>query len=132
VSQFPRTQRRAFRLLGLCRSSGRYVSRFRDDLPLRQRIRAIAEARPRFGYRRIYILLKREGYRVGDERVRRLYREEGLSLRLKPKHRRKLASNLRALATPPTGASATLVDGFHARQPDRWQAFSDAHRGRYF
>jgi len=89
-------------LLDLYRSTGRYVSRFRDDLPLRQRIRAIAEARPRFGYRRIYILLKREGYRVGDERVRRLYREEGLSLRLKPKHRRKLASQLRDLATPPT------------------------------
>lgn len=102
MSQFPRAQRRAFRLLGLYRSTGRYVSRFRDDLPLRQRIRAIAEVRPRFGYRRIYIMLKREGYCVGDERVRRLYREEGLSLRRKPKHRRKLASQLRALAVPPT------------------------------
>jgi putative transposase len=77
----------------------------RDDLPLRQKIRAIAQARPRFGYRRIYILLKREGFHVGDERVRRLYREEGLSLRLKPKHRRKLASHLRVIAPAPTRPS---------------------------
>jgi len=48
-------------------------------------------------------MLKREGYRVGDERVRRLYREEGLSLRLKPRHRRKFANLLRALRTAPTG-----------------------------
>jgi putative transposase len=71
-------------------------------LPLRQKIRAIAQARPRFGYRRIYVMLKREGFRVGDERVRRLYREEGLSLRLKPRHRRKLASSLRGAESPPT------------------------------
>lgn len=46
-------------------------------------------------------MLKREGWHVGSERVRRLYREEGLRLRLRPKRRRKLASHLRVVAPPP-------------------------------
>jgi len=74
----------------------------RDEVALRQKIRAIAQARPRFGYRRICVMLRREGLRVGSERVRRLYREEGLSLRLMPKRRRKLASALRVAAAPPS------------------------------
>jgi putative transposase len=50
---------------------------------LRQRIRDIANTRVRYGYRRIHVLLKREGFQVGKERVLRLYREEGLCLRRK-------------------------------------------------
>jgi len=69
---------------------------------LRQKIRDIAQARPRFGYRRIYVMLKRDGIRIGGERLRRLYREEGLSLRLAPKRRRKLASRLRLVAPAPS------------------------------
>lgn len=101
VSKFERAERRACRLLDLNRSTCRYVSRRRDDLALRQKIRAIAQARPRFGYRRVFVMLKREGWHVGSEHVRRLYREEGLSLRLRPKRRRKLASHLRVVAAPP-------------------------------
>ena len=48
-------------------------------------------------------MLKREGLRIGSERLRRLYREEGLSLRMRPKRRRKLASYLRIVAPPPQG-----------------------------
>lgn len=70
-------------------------------MALRQKIRAIAQARPRFGYRRILVMLKREGVHIGGERLRRLYREEGLSLRMRPKRRRKLASHLRIVASPP-------------------------------
>ena len=47
-------------------------------------------------------MLKREGLRIGSERLRRLYREEGLSLRMRPKRRRKRASHLRVVAPPPT------------------------------
>ena len=47
-------------------------------------------------------MLKREGLRIGSERLRRLYREEGLSLRMRPKRRRKLASHLRVVAPPRT------------------------------
>jgi putative transposase len=46
-------------------------------------------------------MLKWQGWHVGSERVRRLYREEGLSLRLRPKRRRKVASHLRVVAPPP-------------------------------
>jgi putative transposase len=102
TAKFSRSERKACRLLGLSRSTCRYESRKRDDLALRQRIRAIAQARPRFGYRRILVMLKREGLRVGSERVRRIYRDEGLSLRLRPKRRRKLASHLRIVAPPPS------------------------------
>jgi len=101
AGKFPRTERKACRLLGISRSTCRYVSTRRDDLVLRQKIRAIAQARPRFGYRRIVVMLRREGFRVGSERVRRLYREEGLSLRMKPKRHRKLASHLRVVMPPP-------------------------------
>ena len=102
VAKFARAERRACRLLGLGRSTCRYESK-RRDMALRQKIRAIAQARPRFGYRRILVMLKREGLRIGSERLRRLYREEGLSLRMRPKRRRKLASYLRIVAPPPQG-----------------------------
>lgn len=62
---------KALRLLALHRSTGHYVLRVRADLAQRQQISAIADARSRVGHRRIYILLRREGYPVGDERIRR-------------------------------------------------------------
>jgi putative transposase len=52
------------------------------------RIREIAEARPRFGYQRVYVMLRREGWRVNLKRVRRLYRLEGLQVRLRVRKRR--------------------------------------------
>lgn len=52
------------------------------------RIREIAAARVRYGYRRIYILLLREGWKINHKRVYRLYREEGLNLRQKSKRKR--------------------------------------------
>jgi putative transposase len=72
AGKFPRSQRRACRLLELHRSTCRYEPTLRDEVALRQKIRAIAQARPRFGYRRICVMLRREGFRVGNERVRRL------------------------------------------------------------
>lgn len=66
----------------------RYRSQARDQSALRQRIKELAETRVRYGYRRLHILLRREGWRVNAKRVYRLYREEGLSLCLKrPKKR---------------------------------------------
>ena len=61
----------------------------RTELPLR--IRAIAQARVRYGYRNILALLRREGWRVGRYLVCRLYREEGLTLRQRPRRRRRVA-----------------------------------------
>ena len=65
------------------RSSHRYEATRDDQAVLRMRIREIAEARVRYGYYRIYILLRREGWTVNHKRVYRLYRKEGLSLRRK-------------------------------------------------
>ena len=61
----------------------RYRSVRPDQAPLRQRIRDLSRTRVRYGYFRIYILLRREGWLVNHKRVYRLYREDGLSLRLK-------------------------------------------------
>lgn len=64
-------------------------------MALRLRIREIAQARIRHGYRKIRVLLKREGWNVGKKLVYRLYREEGLTLRYKPRRRRCAATNRR-------------------------------------
>ena len=64
-----------------------------DQAPLRLRIRDLAAARVRYGYFRIYILLRREGWLVNHKRVYRLYREDGLSLRLRRPRRNVSAAN---------------------------------------
>ena len=75
--------RQACRCVRLHRSMYYYRTRM-DPLPaLRQRVRELAHARVRFGYRRIYILLRREGWDVGKSRFYRVYCEENLGLRRK-------------------------------------------------
>ena len=66
---------RACELSRLSRALYYYRSRRRDPTALRLRIREIAQARPRFGCQRIYVLLRRAGWRVNFKRVRRLYRK---------------------------------------------------------
>jgi putative transposase len=75
------SQRRACRLVGAGRSTVRYRRRSRDDEALRGRLRHLAAQRPRFGYRRLHVLLRREGIVVNHKRVERLYRDEGLAVR---------------------------------------------------
>jgi len=82
------SERRACRALQVDRSSHRYQSRRPDDGALRERLRPLAQARRRFGYRRIFILLRREGEPSGRNRIYRLYREEGLSVRKRRARRR--------------------------------------------
>ena len=75
--------RRACRVVQATRWSAYYRSR-RDALTaLRQRVRELAQARVRFGYRRLWVLLLREGWEVGKERFYRVYTEERLALRRK-------------------------------------------------
>ena len=66
-------------------STFRYQSTQEPRTALRLRIREIAQARIRYGYRKIRVLLKREGWNVGKKLVYRLYCEEGLALRYKPR-----------------------------------------------
>lgn len=94
---------RACRLLQISRSLHGYRSRRASQEPLRRRIRELAQARPRYGYRRIHVLLWREGWRVNLKRVRRLYRLEGLQLRLRVR-RGKRASLHRGVPPPATRA----------------------------
>ena len=75
------SERHACRVVGLSRSSVRYRDRKADDGALRERLRQLAGQRRRFGYRRLHVLLRREGTRVNHKRVYRLYREEGLAVR---------------------------------------------------
>ena len=82
------SERRACRLVGIGRSTLRYRPRARaDDQPLRQRLRELAAVRPRFGYRRLHVLLRREGVIVNHKRIERLYREEGLAVRRRTRKR---------------------------------------------
>jgi putative transposase len=63
-------------------------------------LRKLAIERPRFGYRRLHILLRRDGVRVNHKRVHRVYREQGLALRIK--RRRRLVASPRAIPAAPT------------------------------
>ena len=83
MGRYEVSERRAVRAARFCLSSIRYRS-CRDPLTaLRQRLRELAQTRVRFGYRRLLVLLRREGWEVGKKRIYRLYIEEGLALRRK-------------------------------------------------
>ncbi len=112
------SERRACRLVTLDRSSARYRSRRTSNGVLRQRLRELAHQRPRFGYRRLTVLLRREGQHVNHKRVYRLYREEGLAVRRR--RRKRIAATERApIAVPQRSGqqwamdvlSDTLADG---------------------
>jgi transposase InsO family protein len=82
------SERRACSLVGADRKMVRYQSCRPPDTELRSRLRELANERRRFGYRRLFVLLRREGEPSGVNRIHRLYREEGLSVR-KRRARRK-------------------------------------------
>jgi transposase InsO family protein len=72
---------RAFRIVGADRKMIRYRSCRPTDTRLRARLRELANERRRLGYRRLHILLRREGEPSSVNRIHRLYREAGLSVR---------------------------------------------------
>lgn len=81
--------RRACRLVFLSHSVWYYKPHRRDDSFLRMRIREIARIRIRYGFWRIFILLRREGFKDNHKRIYRIYKEEGLNLRSKRPRRNK-------------------------------------------
>jgi putative transposase len=87
------SQRRACHLVGMAPKTYRYVSRRADDGEVRVRLRALANERRRFGYRRLHILLAREGHRLNHKKLFRL--------RLQPE------------------AAAALLGGRDPGEPDR-------------
>lgn len=105
------SQRRACRLTGLSLSTCRYeAQRPAADAHLSGRITELAPERRRFGYRRIWQLLRREGLLVNHKRVYRLYHLNGLGV--KRRRRRKGLATDTSAASPPGGAQHDLVDGF--------------------
>ena len=89
------SQRRACRALSYNLSTIRYKSHREPQQALRIRLRDLAAARVHYGYRRLHLLLRREGWKINAKRVYRLYQLEGLSLRLKKT--RKRVSRLRVV-----------------------------------
>jgi len=82
------SERHACRLLGLGRSTYRYRARKAErDTALRARLKELAAKRMRFGYRRLTAMLLREGMPANHKRVYRLYREEGLAMRIRQRRR---------------------------------------------
>ena len=110
---------RTCRLAQFSRAAWYRRSRTKDQSALRMRIRDLAHARPRFGYLRIWVLLRREGWLVNRKRVRRLYRLDGLQLRMRVRRRKHIALH-RGPAPIPSGPTErwsmdfvhdTLADG---------------------
>jgi putative transposase len=75
------SERRACRVMGCCRMTMRYEAIRQDDPVLRERLKELARVRRRFGYRRLHVFLRREGYEVNHKRLFRIYREERLHVR---------------------------------------------------
>jgi putative transposase len=118
VKAFDVSERRACSALCVARSSQRYSSRRSDCAALKLRLRELALTRPRFGYVRLHVLLRREGWLVNRKKIYRLYREMGLLVRTK--RRRKFASHLRTIPAVATRTnerwtmdfvSDTTIDG---------------------
>ena len=81
VEQKSYSQRRACKLVGLAPKTYRYASRRSSDGEVRAKLRALAAERRRFGYRRLHILLARDGVKLNHKRLFRIYREERLGVR---------------------------------------------------
>ena len=82
------SERRACSIVDADRKMIRYRSRRPAETALRARLRDLANERRRFGYRRLFVLLRQEGERSGKNRIYRLYREEGLTVRKRRARRR--------------------------------------------
>ena len=94
------SERRACRVVGADRKSMRYRSTRPDDADVRMRLRDLAQQRRRFGYRRLHILLRRDGVLINRKKTQRLYTEEGLTVRKRRSRRRAVG----ARAAPPVVA----------------------------
>jgi putative transposase len=113
------SERHACGLIGMHRGSCRYQSRKPSDAGLRLRLRELAAERPRFGYRRLHIFLRREKTASGElrwpinhKRVYRLYREEGLAIRSKKRKRFRAEARM-PVALPKAANEVWTMDYTH-------------------
>ena len=110
VEHYGTSRRRACRVMRQHRSVHYYRSRKDPRTALRTRMRELAQVRIRYGYRRLQVLLRREGWRVGKNLVYRLYTEEKLQLRCKRPRRRKMVVARRERYVPKRPNQAWSMD----------------------
>lgn len=102
------SERRACQIISADRKTIRYRSCRPPEVKLRSRLRDLANERRHFGYRRLFILLRREGEPSGVNRIYRLYREEGLSVRKRKARRRAVGTRAPILVEAKANARWSL------------------------
>jgi len=112
------SQRRACALSGIDPKVYRYRSKRPDDAALRERMRELANERRRFGYRRLHVLLRREGFELNAKKLYRLYKEERLTVRKRGGRKRALGTRRPMMVPEGPGqrwsldfVSDALIDG---------------------
>ena len=90
-----------------------YRSAVRDSSVIRQRMRELAVLRPRFGYERFHVMLRREGWRDGRNRVHRLYKLEGLQVRMRVRRKKRLSLHRGAAPVPAGRGQYWAMDFVH-------------------
>lgn len=110
VDHYAASRRRACRLVRQTRSTLYYRARKDPKTALRARMRELAQVRIRYGYRRLHVLLRREGWSLGKDQTYRLYTEESLQLRSKRPRRRKMAVARREKYVPKRANQAWSMD----------------------
>ncbi len=125
------SERRGCGVTGFPRTTQRYRSRRDPQTGLRMRLKELAAARVRYGYRRLHVLLRREGWQVNAKRIYRLYSEEGLSIRAKAPRRRR-ANRYRSGRAEITGANEVwamdfMSDALFDGRPFRILTVVDCH-----
>ena len=124
LAAFPVSARHACHLVGLSRSRWHHQPTRSTYAELRARLKALAAARPRWGYQRLHLVLRREGYRVNHKLVLRLYREEHLAVR--QRRRQKQVAAVRVPRPAPAAANERWSMDFVA------DAVADGRRFRCF
>ena len=114
---FQISERRACRVIGTDRASVRYRALRPDDGALRERLKALAQERRRFGYRRLHVLLRREGHAVNKKRVQRVYREERLTVRRRGGRKRAIGTR-RPIEVPLAPNHRWSLDFIHDQLTD--------------
>lgn len=116
------SERRACDVLKIDRSSVRYKSTRPDDADLREAMKKVAAERRRFGYRRVHVMLRRQGWLVNHKKVRCLYREEKLQVRKRGGRKRALGTR-RPMLLPSRPNERWSLDFVH-------DSFTDGRRFR--
>lgn len=125
------SERRACAAMDFCRATQRYISQAAPQHELRMRLKELAQARVRYGYRRLHVLLRREGWTVNAKRIYRLYRLEGLVIRPKTPRRKRSCryrgERLEIGAPNETWAMDFMSDTLFDNRPYRVLTVVDCH-----